>query len=86
MRSIDTGKDIALGAGVSSGIGAVYADWLAKRGHDQILVARDVGKVGSLASRMRSATGRDVNRVAAEQPIQEAPTEWDDWKSVRDVY
>jgi uncharacterized protein len=45
----------ALITGASSGIGAVYADRLAKRGHDLILVARDAARLNEAAGRLRAA-------------------------------
>jgi short-subunit dehydrogenase len=51
----------ALVTGASSGIGAVYADRLARRGHDLVLVARDKARLEALASRLESENG-----VAAE--------------------
>jgi len=56
----------ALVTGASSGIGAVYADRLAHRGHDLILVARDVVRMESLAERLRGETGRNVVVIAAD--------------------
>ncbi len=56
----------ALVTGASSGIGAVYADRLAKRGYDLILVARNGEKLKSLAARLTSETGRSVKVVAAD--------------------
>lgn len=56
----------ALVTGASSGIGAVYADRLAKRGHDLILVARNKARLEVLAERLRAETGRSVTVVAAD--------------------
>jgi len=52
--------------GASSGIGAVYADRLAKRGYDQILVARNEALLKSLSARLTSETGRSVKVLRAE--------------------
>ena len=52
--------------GASSGIGAVYADRLARRGHDVILVARDRGRLDALAKRLTDDTGRRVKAVVAD--------------------
>ncbi len=56
----------ALVTGASSGIGAVYADRLARRGHDLILVARDTKRLEALATRLRGDTGRHVDVLAAD--------------------
>lgn len=66
MKPTDHSKPIALVTGASSGIGAIYADRLAKRGHDLILVARDVAKLSALAERLRSETGRHVELLPAD--------------------
>jgi short-subunit dehydrogenase len=39
--------------GASSGIGAVYAERFARRGHDLVLIARDKPRLESLAARLR---------------------------------
>ncbi|MFM0741563.1 SDR family oxidoreductase [Paraburkholderia xenovorans] len=59
-------KGTALITGASSGIGAVYADRLARRGYDLILVARDVKRLNELAESLRAATGRHIDTIAAD--------------------
>ncbi|UAK24683.1 SDR family NAD(P)-dependent oxidoreductase [Sphingomonas nostoxanthinifaciens] len=56
----------ALITGASSGIGGVYADRLARRGHDLILVARDEARLASISDRLRSETGRTVELLRAD--------------------
>lgn len=56
----------ALITGASSGIGAVYADRLARRGHDLILVARDAGRMEALAEKLRAETGRAIEVLPAD--------------------
>src|ERR1700724_3841023 len=59
-------KGVAVITGASSGIGAVYADRLAKRGYDLILVARNEARLKSLAARLTNETGRSVKVLAAD--------------------
>lgn len=59
-------KGVALVTGASSGIGATYADRLARRGHDLILVARDAARLATLAGRLSAETGRTVEVLAAD--------------------
>jgi uncharacterized protein len=56
----------ALITGASTGIGAVYADRLAKRGFDLILVSRDHDKLTAVAHSLRHHTGVDVRVMAAD--------------------
>ncbi len=59
-------KGTALITGASSGIGAVYADRLARQGYDLILVARNVERLRTAASKLTRETGRTVEIVAAD--------------------
>lgn len=61
-----TSKGAALITGASSGIGAVYADRLAKRGYDLVLAARDVGRLEALADRLRASASVNVDVVKAD--------------------
>ena len=56
----------ALITGASTGLGAVYADRLAKRGHDLILVARNQAQMERLAERLRADTGVTIDVIAAD--------------------
>ncbi|HEX4170654.1 MAG TPA: SDR family oxidoreductase [Bryobacteraceae bacterium] len=58
--------DTALITGASSGIGAIVADRLAKRGHDLILVARNREGLEALATRLRSESGRSIDVIVAD--------------------
>lgn len=52
--------------GASTGIGAVYAERFARRGHDLVLVARDQAKLEQLAARLRQETGVSVDVLPAD--------------------
>ncbi|PVM83298.1 SDR family NAD(P)-dependent oxidoreductase [Caulobacter endophyticus] len=56
----------ALVTGASSGIGATYADRLARRGHDLVLVARDASRLADLADRLRTEAGVSVDVIQAD--------------------
>src|SRR5258707_3638316 len=64
--SNSSNKGVAVITGASSGIGAVYADRLAKRGYDLILVARNEARLKALSARLTSETGRSVAALAAD--------------------
>ncbi len=62
----NSSKSTAVITGASRGIGAVYADRLAKRGYDLILVARDQARLETLSAGLTRETGRSVTRLPAD--------------------
>lgn len=62
LRTLGT----ALVTGASSGIGAIYADRLARRGYDVILVARNRERLDVLAKRLHDETGQGIEVLTAD--------------------
>lgn len=56
----------ALVTGASSGIGAIYADRLARRGYNLILVARSGERLEHIAHKLADETGRTIEVMAAD--------------------
>jgi short-subunit dehydrogenase len=59
-------KGTAVVTGASTGIGAIYADRLAKRGYDLILVARNQERLDILAGRLHAESGIQVTPLSAD--------------------
>src|SRR3546814_2166562 len=71
-----TTRPTVLITGASTGIGAVYAERFAQRGHDLVLVARDHSRLEALAAKLR-----DQHNVAVEV-LQADLTQLNDLHSV----
>ena len=59
-------KGTAVITGASSGIGAIYAQRLAERAYDLVLIARRADQLAVVAERIRSKTGRKVEVFPAD--------------------
>ena len=68
--STQTSKGTALITGASSGIGAIYAERLARRGYDLILVARDQQRLQSLSQQLAAQTGRKIEILQADLSVK----------------
>jgi uncharacterized protein len=62
-------QGLAIVTGASTGIGAIYADRLARRGYDLLLVARDEARLAALAERLVQETGRSVEILQADLTV-----------------
>ncbi|MDX6916296.1 SDR family oxidoreductase [Pectobacterium carotovorum] len=58
--------------GASTGIGAVYADRFARRGHNLVLVARDAARLHTLAEKLRAQYGIQAEVLPADLTAPEA--------------
>ncbi|WP_313698388.1 SDR family oxidoreductase [Pantoea sp.] len=63
-------KASVLITGASAGIGAVYAERFARRGHDLILVARDQNRLEELAARLRQENPVSVDVLPADLTVK----------------
>jgi short-subunit dehydrogenase len=61
----------ALITGACSGIGGVYADRLARRDHDLVLVAHDRDRLCAMASGITDDTGRSIEVLAVDIATKE---------------
>ncbi len=75
----------ALVTGASSGIGAVFARELARRGADLVLVARSEGKLAALADELRGSYGVAADVAAADLAKPSAAAELAESLLARDL-
>ena len=69
MSSIST-PGTALVTGASTGIGSIYAQRLAQRGYDVILVARDHQRLVNLANKIAAKTGHNAQVLVADLTVK----------------
>lgn len=63
---LNSDKGFAVITGASAGIGAVYADRLARRGHDLVLVGRNRTRLADVSKAITENTSRTVRIVVAD--------------------
>jgi short-subunit dehydrogenase len=63
-------KGIAAITGASTGIGATYADRLARRGYNLLLVARNAAQLEAVAAALRANTGVRVEILPADLTVK----------------
>jgi uncharacterized protein len=69
--SPSSSRKVAVVTGASSGIGAVYADRLAARGYDLILVARRADRLEALCEQVSKAHGIKAEPMVADLTLDE---------------
>jgi uncharacterized protein len=69
-QEIQMNTQKALITGASSGIGATYANRLARRGYDLVLVARDGKRLTALAEKLHADTGAKAEVIVADLTVE----------------